>query len=90
MKRLPRWLVYPLPFASFLWWAVHRSNRYRGGATMTHPCVAPEAWLARVAGSLHQQGYRTRTMRRYDTVCRQVLQYLHAHAIALAQVDPAT
>jgi site-specific recombinase XerD len=29
-------------------------------------------------------------MRRYRTVCQQFLQYLHAHAIALEQVDPAT
>lgn len=57
---------------------------------MTHPCVSHEEWLARFDGYLHQQGYRTRTMRRFHTVCRQFLQYLHAQAIALEQVDPAT
>jgi len=57
---------------------------------MAHPRVSHEEWLARFDGYLHQQGYRARTMRRYRTVCRQFLQYLHAQALTLEQGDPAT
>src|SRR5882724_7890730 len=90
MKRLPCLLWYPRPGASFLWWAVHLAHRYRGGATMTHPRVSPGEWLARCDGSLHQQGYRARTIRRYRTVGQQLLQSLDAHASRLEQVEPAT
>mgnify|MGYP003528331202 CR=1 FL=1 len=57
---------------------------------MTPQPLSHARWFAQFDRYLHQQGYRAQTAHRYRTVCRQVLQYLHTHAIVLEQVNPAT